>query len=123
MKVLFAVLYGVPSSCTTTHVYWDAMQMREQIVDYYNHAIMHNLIRRVNGRPFVHVDLSRPQALARSTMAGPVGVGETRTRTNWTNPAMTIAPVVATSAILIARLPSVGTFARISAGRLLNAVY
>jgi hypothetical protein len=28
------------TSCTITHVQWDAVQMREHVVDYYNHEIM-----------------------------------------------------------------------------------
>ncbi len=101
MKKLFPAIFLVLLpfffvGCTTTHVQWDAVQMREGVVDYYNDEIMDNLIRAVNGQPFVHVDVAGLQAVATSKLAGSVGGGETRTRTNGTSPAMTAAGVVAT---------------------------
>jgi len=90
------LLAGVLAGCTTTHVQWDAIQMREQVIDYYNDEVMDNLIRAVNGEPFVHVDVAGVQAVAISKLAGSVGGGETSTRTNGTNPAIAATGVVAT---------------------------
>src|SRR5206468_7615718 len=82
--------------CTTTHVQWDAVQMREQVVDYYNDEIINNLIRAVNGEPFVHVDVTGLQAIATSKLAGTAGGGEMQTHTTGTSPAVTAAGIVST---------------------------
>jgi hypothetical protein len=84
------------TGCTTTHVQWDAVQMREHVVDYYNDEIMDNLVRAVNGQPFVHVDVAGLQALAGSKLAGTVNGGETQTHTTGTSPAITAAAIVGT---------------------------
>ena len=74
---IFMVSLG---ACTTTHVQWDAVQMREQVVDYYNDEIMDNIIRmHVEELPFIHVDVSTMTAIATSQLSGNVGGGETRT--------------------------------------------
>jgi len=66
--------------CTTTHVQWDAKQMREHVIDYYNDEIMDNIIRmHVEELPFIHVDVSTMTAIATSQLSGNVGGGETRT--------------------------------------------
>ena len=90
--IAIAVLTG----CTTTHVQWDAVQMRQQVVDYYNDEIMDNLVRAVNGQPFVHVDIAGLQAVTGSKLAGAVTGGQTETHVTGTNPAATAAGVVAT---------------------------
>ena len=70
------------ASCTTTHVQWDAVKMREQVTDYYQDEIMDNLIRGRNGEMFVHVDVTGLSALAGSKLAATVGDGETIARTH-----------------------------------------
>jgi hypothetical protein len=78
-------LYGCISvvflvGCTATHVQWDAKQMRERVMDYYNDEIMDNIIRmHVDELPFIHVDISTMTAIATSQLSGTVGGGETRT--------------------------------------------
>jgi hypothetical protein len=91
------------AGCTTTHVQWDAVRMREQVVDYYNDEVMDNLIRAVNGQPFVHVDVTGLQAVATSKLAGSVGGGETQTHTTGTNPAATAAGIVSTFSQMVTR--------------------
>ena len=103
MKIRIAAVWLVLSGCTTTHVHWDAVQMREQVVDYYNDEIMDNLVRAVNGQPFVHVDLTGLQAIATSKLAGSAGGGETQTHTTGTNPAATAAGIVSTFSRVVTR--------------------
>ena len=90
-------------ACTTTHVQWDAVQMREQVVDYYNDEIMDNLIRARNGQPFVHVDVAGLQAVVGSKLAGSASAGETQTHTTGTSPATTVAGVVGTLSRMVMR--------------------
>ena len=97
---IFMVSLG---ACTTTHVQWDAVQMREQVVDYYNDEIINNLIRAVNGEPFVHVDVTGLQAIATSKLAGTAGGGEMQTHTTGTSPAVTAAGIVSTFSRLVTR--------------------
>ncbi|HEX4653879.1 MAG TPA: hypothetical protein VH227_06495 [Candidatus Udaeobacter sp.] len=82
MKLRFAAVYLVLSGCTSTQVHWDAVQMRENVIDYYNDEIMDNLIRARNSQPFVHVDVGSLQALTSSKLAGAVGDGQTITNTD-----------------------------------------
>jgi len=103
MKLPFAAVYLVLNGCTTAHVHWDAVQMREQVVDYYNDEIMDNLVRAVNGQPFVHVDVTGLQAIATTKLAGSAGGGETQTHTTGTNPAMTVAGIVSTFSRVVTR--------------------
>jgi hypothetical protein len=103
MKVVLAALFLVLGGCTTTHVHWDAVQMRQQVVDYYNDQIMDNLVRAVNGQPFVHVDVTGLQAIATSKLAGSAGGGETQMHTNGTNPAATAAGIVSTFSRVVTR--------------------
>jgi hypothetical protein len=80
-RAFVCLLTLVSSGCTTTQVHWDAVQMREHVIDYYNDEIMDNLIRARNGQPFVHVDVASLQALTTSKLAGSVGAGQTLTNT------------------------------------------
>jgi hypothetical protein len=77
--------------------------MREQVVDYYNDEIMDNLVRAVNGQPFVHVDVTSLQAIATTKLAGSAGGGETQTHTTGTNPAITAAGIVSTFSRAVTR--------------------
>jgi len=79
--ILVAALSFLFVACTTTHVQWDAVQMREGVVDYYNDEIMDNLIRAVSGQPFVYVDVGGLTANATSKLAGTVNGGQTLTNT------------------------------------------
>jgi hypothetical protein len=82
MKETFAAVCLALTACTSTQVHWDAVQMRENVIDYYNDEIMDNLIRARNSQPFVHVDLGSLQALTTSKLAGAVGDGQTVTNTD-----------------------------------------
>jgi len=96
MKMYGCIAVIFLAGCTTTHVQWDAVQMREQVVDYYNGQIMDNLIRAVNGQPFVHVDVTGLQAVVGSKLAGSVNGGQTETHTNGTSPALAAVGVIGT---------------------------
>jgi hypothetical protein len=89
--------------CTTTHVQWDAVRMREQVVEYYNDEVMDNLIRAVNGQPFVHVDVASLQAIAGSKLSGTANAGQTETHTTGTSPGMTVPEVVETFSRVVMR--------------------
>jgi hypothetical protein len=79
MKTYSSILVALLAGCTTTHVQWDAKQMREHVMDYYNDEIMDNIIRmHVEELPFIHVDISTLTAIATSQLSGTVGGGETR---------------------------------------------
>ena len=81
-RAFICVLTLVSSSCTTTHVQWDAVQMRKHVIDYYNDEIMDNLIRGSKGELFVHVDITGLSALAGSKLSASVGSGESVARTH-----------------------------------------
>jgi len=82
MKETFAAVCLTLTACTSTQVHWDAVQMRENVIDYYNDEIMDNLIRARNSQPFVHVDVGSLQALTTSELAGAVGGGQTLNNTD-----------------------------------------
>jgi hypothetical protein len=82
MKETFVAVCLSLTACTSTQVHWDAVQMRENVIDYYNDEIMDNLIRARNSQPFVHVDVGSLQALTTSKLAGAVGGGQTITNTD-----------------------------------------
>ena len=81
MKATFAAVCLALTACTT-QVHWDAVRMRENVIDYYNDEIMDNLIRALNSQPFVHVDVASLQALTTSKLAGAVGGGQTLNNTD-----------------------------------------
>jgi hypothetical protein len=56
---------------------WQATQMRQQVMDYYNDQIMENLIRTKEHLPFVHVDVTSLTSTDAATLTGTVGAGET----------------------------------------------
>jgi hypothetical protein len=56
---------------------WQATQMRQQVMDYYNDQIMENLIRTKEDLPFVHVDVTSLTTTDAATLSGSVGNGET----------------------------------------------
>lgn len=82
MKETFAAVCLALTACTSTQVHWDAVRMRENVIDYYNDEIMDNLIRAKNSQPFVHVDVASLQALTTSKLAGAVGGGQTLNNTD-----------------------------------------
>jgi len=102
-KAYASIAIALVAGCTTTHVQWDAAQMREQVVDYYNDEIMDNLIRGRNGQPFVHVDVAGLQAVVGSKLSGSASAGETQTHTTGTSPATTVAGVVGTFGRMVTR--------------------
>jgi hypothetical protein len=69
------------SGCATSLVHWDAVQMRQHVIDYYNDEIMDNLIRAKNRLPFVHVDIVSLSANSNSKLAGTVNGGQTLNNT------------------------------------------
>jgi hypothetical protein len=69
----------VLAGCATSQVQWDAVQLRQQVMDFYNDEIMENLIREEQGLPYVQVDMSLLTAVVSSKLTGSVGGGETRT--------------------------------------------
>jgi hypothetical protein len=103
LKACSCIVLLCSAGCTTTHVQWDAVQMREQVVDYYNDEIMDNLIRALNGQPFVHVDVSGLQAVTTSKLAGSAGAGEVQTHTTGTSPTATAAGIVSTFSRAVTR--------------------
>src|SRR6476619_2063322 len=63
--------------CMATQNRWQATQMRQQVMDYYNDQIMENLIRTEEDLPFVHVDVTSLTTTDAATLSGSVGDGET----------------------------------------------
>jgi len=82
MKETFVAVCLALTACTSTQVHWDAVEMREHVIDYYNDEILDNLIRARNSQPFVHVDVASLQALTTSKLAGAVGGGQTLNNTD-----------------------------------------
>jgi hypothetical protein len=70
------------AGCTSTQVRWDATNIREQVMVYYNDQIMDNLIRARKKLPFVHVDITLLLSQGASQISGTIGSGETRTHTD-----------------------------------------
>ena len=70
------------TACSTTHVHWDAVKMREHVIDYYTDEIMDNLIRGSQGLPFVHVDISSLNAAVTSKFPVTVAGGQTINNTS-----------------------------------------
>lgn len=103
------------AGCTSTQVHWNAISMREHVIDYYNDEVMDNLIRARNGQPFVHVDVASLSALTTSKLAGTVGGGETITNTGTrqlTNQTVTTNTTSATPSHVVAgTIGVVGTLA------------
>jgi hypothetical protein len=97
-----ACVFGVVSAgCGTTQSHWDAVQMRQNVVEYYNDEIMDNLIRASNGQPFVHVDVTGLSALVGSKVTGAVNAGQTLNNTGTrqvTNQTVTTDSTTATGA-------------------------
>jgi hypothetical protein len=65
------------AGCMATQNRWQATQMRQQVMDYYNDQIMENLIRTEEDLPFVHVDVTSLTTTDAATLSGSVGDGET----------------------------------------------
>ena len=65
------------AGCMATQNRWQATQMRQQVMDYYNDQIMENLIRTEENLPFVHVDVTSLTTTDAATLSGSVGDGET----------------------------------------------
>src|SRR5438477_2331130 len=65
------------AGCMATQNRWQATQMRQQVMDYYNDQIMENLIRTKENLPFVHVDVTSLTTTDAATLSGSVGNGET----------------------------------------------
>lgn len=65
------------AGCMATQNRWQATQMRQQVMDYYNDQIMENLIRTNEKLPFVHVDVTSLTATDAASFAGTIGSGET----------------------------------------------
>ena len=63
--------------CMATQNRWQATQMRQQVMDYYNDQIMENLIRTQENLPFVHVDVTSLTTTDAAALSGTVGNGET----------------------------------------------
>ena len=63
--------------CMATQNRWQATQMRQQVMDYYNDQIMENLIRTQENLPFVHVDVTSLTTTDAAALSGSVGNGET----------------------------------------------
>jgi hypothetical protein len=72
------------AGCTTAQVHWDAVQMREHVMDYYNDEIMENLIRAKQHLPFVHVDIVSLSAVSGAKISGTVNGGQTLNNTDST---------------------------------------
>ncbi len=75
------------AGCSTTHVRWDAGQLRLAAIDYYSDQVIDNLIRARNGQMFVHVNLTGLNAEVGTKVAGSVGGGETDVDTITRGPA------------------------------------
>ena len=65
------------AGCMATQNRWQATQMRQQVMDYYNDQIMENLIRTQENLPFVHVDVTSLTTTDAAALSGSVGDGET----------------------------------------------
>lgn len=65
------------AGCMATQNRWQATQMRQQVMDYYNDQIMENLIRTKENLPFVHVDVTSLTTTDAAALSGSVGNGET----------------------------------------------
>src|SRR4051812_43251004 len=78
--VLLACVFSLTlPGCTATVARWEAVNLREQIMNYYDEEIMDNLIRQSQDLPFVHVDISSITALSASKVSGTVGGGDSHT--------------------------------------------
>jgi hypothetical protein len=69
------------AGCIATENRWQASQMRQQVMDYYNDQIMENLIRASKSLPFVHVDVTSLTTTDAASLTGTIGNGETRSNT------------------------------------------
>jgi hypothetical protein len=65
------------TGCMATQNRWQATQMRQQVMDYYNDQIMENLIRTKEKLPFVHVDVTSLTTTDVASLTGTIGSGET----------------------------------------------
>ncbi len=74
------------AGCMATQNRWQATQMRQQVMDYYNDQIMENLIRTKENLPFVHVDVTSLTTTDGATLSGSVGNGETTSFTRTSSP-------------------------------------
>jgi hypothetical protein len=82
LKAYGCIAIVLLAGCTATQVRWDATNMREQVMVYYNDQIMDNLIRAKRHLPFVHVDITLLTSTGASQISGTIGAGETRTHTD-----------------------------------------
>jgi hypothetical protein len=82
LKTYGCIAIVLLAGCTATQVRWDATNIREQVMVYYNDQIMDNLIRAKNHVPFVHVDITLLTSQGSSQISGTIGAGETRTHTD-----------------------------------------
>ena len=76
------------TGCIATENRWQAGQMRQQVMDYYNDQIMENLIRTTKHLAFVHLDITTLTTTDGATLAGSVGGGETRNFNRTSPPAL-----------------------------------
>jgi len=83
------------TGCMATQNRWQATQMRQQVMDYYDDQIMENLIRASKNLPFVHVDVTSLTATDVASLTGSIGDGETtsytRTGSGLMNGMLTVA--------------------------------
>ncbi|HEY4272214.1 MAG TPA: hypothetical protein VGM65_09430 [Candidatus Udaeobacter sp.] len=79
LETYFCIGIVLLTGCTATQVRWDATNIREQVMVYYNDQIMDNLIRAKNKLPFVHVDITLLTSQGSSQISGTIGAGENRT--------------------------------------------
>ena len=63
--------------CIATQNRWQATQMRQQVMDYYNDQIMENLIRTKEKLAFVRVDVTSLTTTDAASLTGTIGGGET----------------------------------------------
>ncbi|HWY49960.1 MAG TPA: hypothetical protein VNW72_00600 [Chthoniobacterales bacterium] len=83
------------AGCMATQNRWEAAQMRQQVMDYYNDQIMENLIRAKVHLPFVHVDVTSLTTTDAASLTGVIGSGETPSFSR-TSPSSTMATALHT---------------------------
>jgi hypothetical protein len=82
LKTYGCIAVVLLAGCMATQNRWQATQMREQVMNYYNDQIMENLIRADEKLPFVHVDITGLTTIDTSQLTGTIGAGETQTHTD-----------------------------------------
>lgn len=89
--------------CMATQNRWQATQMRQQVMDYYNDQIMENLIRTKEKLPFVHVDVSSLTTTDAASLAGTIGAGETPSFTRASRPSQPLIGATSKALSTVAR--------------------